>query len=542
MAAFPQPPEQPKIHAAHLPLWLHPPRSLRPRPHHRVWRQDQRDRTSDVSTRTDTIETQPLNLQGEVAGVSSTSEMVVVLPQPGHDFDPVWAPIGLLARVPLGGGATRELLDDVLDADWNPDGSDLAIARRVNGQFSLEYPPGKVLYQTRGYISDLRFSPSGQQIAFLDHPIFGDDRGTVSLIDLQGRRKVLTKEFASEQGLAWSPRADEIWFTSALASEPSALHAVNLAGKEHVVLSAPIRLQLQDVVPDGRVLLATQYMRLQVGVVDTANSTTHDLTVFQWMELEDISRDGSMILLNSFDTGSDSNYRLYVQRTDGSAPVLVGEGAGSSFSFDGKYVTAQDPTDPTKLSIIPTGVGETRTLRAPDNMQYLGSALLPGNQRILITAADSKGSVGTYIQEIANGTVHAVAQGKHVEAFAGILEPGPSPDGKNCILVDGEARHWLQPLDGSVAREIPKLDPGEKILNWHNDSSNLFVSRPDGADIQIYSVNLTTGERKLSNRFSPADKTGMASPSFLFITPDGSRYAYSTLRIFSTLFQVDGLR
>jgi eukaryotic-like serine/threonine-protein kinase len=493
------------------------------------------------STRTDTIETQPLSLQGDVAGVSSTSEMAVVLPQPGHELDPVWAPMGRLARVPLGGGATRELLDDVLDAEWNSDGSDLAVARRVNGQFRLEYPPGKVLYQTRGYVSDLRFSPSGQQIAFLDHPIFGDDRGTVSLIDLQGRRKVLTKEFSSEQGLAWSPRADEIWFTANVASEPSALHAVNLAGKEHTLLSAPIRLQLQDVVPDGRILLATQYMRLQVGVVDIANSRPRDLTVFQWMELEDISRDGSMILLNSFDTGSDSNYRLYVQRTDGSAPVLIGEGAGSSFSFDGKYVTAEDLTEPTKLSIIPTGIGETRVLRAPENMQYLGSALLPGNQQILITAADSKGGIGTYVQDVASGSVHAVAQGRHVKALAGVLEPGPSPDGKNSILVDGEGRHWMQPLDGSAAREIPKLDSAEKIVNWHNDSNNLFVSRPDGSDVQIFTVNLTTGERKLWNRFSPADKTGMASPSFLFITPDGSRYAYSTQRIFTTLFQVDGL-
>ncbi len=95
-------------------------------------------------------------------------------------FDPSGLPRDVLAKAPLGGGATRELLDDVIDADWNKDGSELAVARRVGNRFRLEYPAGKVLYETTGYVSDVRFSAAGDQIAFLDHGIFGDDRGTVS--------------------------------------------------------------------------------------------------------------------------------------------------------------------------------------------------------------------------------------------------------------------------------------------------------------------------------------------------------------------------
>ncbi len=157
-----------------------------------------------ISTRTDTFESQPLNIQADMLGISSNSEMALSL---DRNFDTLWVPSGRLAKAPLGGGATRELLDDVTDADWNKDGSDLAIARRVDGQFRLEYPAGKILYQTTGYISDVRFSPSGDQIAFLDHPFFGDDRGNVSLVDLQGHRRILAGEYSSEQGLAWSARA-----------------------------------------------------------------------------------------------------------------------------------------------------------------------------------------------------------------------------------------------------------------------------------------------------------------------------------------------
>ena len=57
---------------------------------------------------------------------------------------------GTLARVPLGGGAPRELLENVREADWSPDGSQLAIIREAQGKDRLEYPIGKVLYEVSG--------------------------------------------------------------------------------------------------------------------------------------------------------------------------------------------------------------------------------------------------------------------------------------------------------------------------------------------------------------------------------------------------------
>ena len=77
---------------------------------------------------------------------------------------------GTLARMPLGGGAPREILEDVREADWSPDGEQLAIVRSVNGSDRLEFPAGKVLFETPGYVSDLRVSPDGQRVAFFEHP------------------------------------------------------------------------------------------------------------------------------------------------------------------------------------------------------------------------------------------------------------------------------------------------------------------------------------------------------------------------------------
>jgi eukaryotic-like serine/threonine-protein kinase len=78
------------------------------------------------------------------------------------------------------------LLDNVIAADWSPDGTQLAVARCESGKCRLEYPIGKSLYETTDWISHMRVSPQGDAIAFMDHPISGDDRGTVMIVDLKG--------------------------------------------------------------------------------------------------------------------------------------------------------------------------------------------------------------------------------------------------------------------------------------------------------------------------------------------------------------------
>lgn len=69
---------------------------------------------------------------------------------------------GTLARAPLAGGAPREILEDVRWADWDPHG-ELAVVHDANGRNRLEYPIGKVIYESGGWITNIRFSPPGGQ-------------------------------------------------------------------------------------------------------------------------------------------------------------------------------------------------------------------------------------------------------------------------------------------------------------------------------------------------------------------------------------------
>jgi len=122
------------------------------------------------------------------------------------------------------------------------------------------------------------------------------------------------------------------------------------------------------------------------------------------------------------------------------------------------------------------------------------------------------------------------------------LFPGPSPDGKSSIQTDGQDHYWLQSLESGSARELSGIAPGEKIINWHGDSDNLFLAHADGINVQIYNLNLTTGKRQLWTTFSPQDKTARVGHSAVFITPDGLHFAYQSQKIHSTLFLATGLR
>ena len=107
----------------------------------------------------------------------------------------------------------RKLLENAGYADWTPDGKTLVATHRPGNDDQLEWPAGTVILRTQGYFSHLRVSPDGQSAAFLDHPIYGDNRGGVAVCDRSGKKRTLTRDWAVVEGLAWSPDGSEVWFT-----------------------------------------------------------------------------------------------------------------------------------------------------------------------------------------------------------------------------------------------------------------------------------------------------------------------------------------
>jgi len=191
---------------------------------------------------------------------------------------------GTLARMPLEGGAPREILDGVREADWSPDGAELAVIRDVGGKDRLEFPAGKVLAETGGYFSDPRFSPRGDRIAFFEHPFKYDDRGEVAMVDLAGKKIVLSEGYWGEEGLAWSPAGDEVMFSAGNAYNNFRVYAVSLAGKRRVALESAGGLSIHDIRADGRWLTTRDDFFREMQVLAPGQARERDLS---WLDLSD---------------------------------------------------------------------------------------------------------------------------------------------------------------------------------------------------------------------------------------------------------------
>jgi dipeptidyl aminopeptidase/acylaminoacyl peptidase len=212
------------------------------------------------STRLGSAEVRPLDLpEGDITGITASGEMAVVFDRSYNSRRPG----GTLARVSLAGGAPRELLEQVSMADWDPDGRNLAVIRHDGPKPRLEFPIGRVLYVSESRISCPRVSPKGDRVAFKERisGVRTDEGVALRVVDLSGKTTTLAS-MGHWLGVAWSPKGNEVWF-----SDWGILRAVTLGGQQRVLTRFPGPITINDVSPDGRVLVTTAqwYRALTVG-------------------------------------------------------------------------------------------------------------------------------------------------------------------------------------------------------------------------------------------------------------------------------------
>ncbi len=283
---------------------------------------------------------------------------------------------GTMAEVPMTGGSPRALQEGVIAADYAPDGKTLAIVRLADRKVQLEYPAGKVLYTTSGYLDYVRVSPTGNEVAFAEHPVFDDDRGWVSVIDGSGKVKKLTDEFWGIQGLAWAAKQNEIWFTAA-QSVSFQLRAVNLSGNQRLIMTNPQRTRILDIAGDGRALISSELVRGDLTAVDSTGKEQTGLEWFDGSSLNDLLPNGEAFLFTEWGGPSGSLYLAAYRKLDGSAPVALGKGSGPRFSPDGRTAAAVLLTIPPQIALYPIGAGQSRQLALEDISTLLDLAWFP---------------------------------------------------------------------------------------------------------------------------------------------------------------------
>lgn len=484
--------------------------------------------------RSGSSDSKPLGLtDAQVLSISPTGEMALLL-KGVHLYHSIWR--GTLARMPLGGGTPREVLENVQEADWGPNGS-LAVVRFDQDRNYLEYPIGKVLYQTDGYVSNPRVSPKGDAVAFLDHPVPGDDRGSVMLVDANGQTRKLSGDWAGEEGLAWSPSGDEIWFTASRSGEAQALYAVTLSGKERVVARAPITLKLQDISGEGQVLLTGENQSTPISCLAPDETKERDLSWLNAVRINDLSNDGKSFVFTHFGQSSGTNYHVYLRKTDGTSAIQLGEGFGGGLSPDGKWVSAV-LSSPAEIHLLPTGAGQVRVLERFGLEQFgYSTSWLPDAKSIVFNAKEPGHLLRTFVQSVDGGSPRPVTP----EGITGALV---SPDGQFLLAQDLEDKEPIAvyPLNGGEPRPIPSLEREDRVIRWGLDGRSVYVYRPRERPLKLFKLNVTTGKKEAAKEIVPADLAGILGPVNVLITPDGRGYLYAFTRSLSDLYLVRGLK
>lgn len=478
-------------------------------------------------------ESRSLGIQdAELLAISSKGQMAIKL-HPRHriNFDRP----GTLATVPLSGGAPRALLDDVEAADWSADGSQMAVVQFRDGQFSLQYPIGTALFTSPLWVSDPRISPSGERVAFMNHPFSGDE-GSVMVADKSGKVKELSSGWLTLQGLAWSPDGNEIWFTGTRAGVNRALYAVTLEGSERSLARAPGVLTLWDVSREGRVLIGEADERYPLMAKLPGVNGERDLTWFDASYPAGLSGDGKLLLFTEEGEAGGEHYGVYLRGTDGSPALRLGDGNACDISNDGKYAFSRLIGNPSKLYLLPT-TGAPQELAIGSILPRCG-LFLPGGHKILFLGQEPGHKLRVYMldPEIRTPPTPVTPEG----AVAGLLL---GTNGKFVTVQDEGGQSKLYPLDGGAPQPIRGMEPGEGVYGMGSDGRTLFVSRRGALPQKVFRLDSITGRRELWKEIGPADRTGVDSLTrFLRVYQDGSAYTYGYPRRLSQLYLFKGLK
>ena len=483
------------------------------------------------STQPGSPESRTIGLQADLEAVSQRGEMAVLLRKADN--------LNVLARMPMGGGAPREVLEHVQCADWGPDGESLAVVHTVDGRDRIEFPIGRTLYEAQGWLSDLAVSPKGDRIGFAEHPVAIDSRGDVAVIDLNGKRTVISPGWEDIYGVHWTAAGDEVWFSASggggkTAGTDHAIFAATLAGKVRTVMSAPGSLDIADIAPDGRVLVAHGNRRPSIMVRAAGAAEESELTWMDFSWVSDISDDGRKVLFSEQGVAGGPGYAVYLRGTDHSPAVRLGKGMSQYLSPDGRWALAVDLTR-NALMILPTGPGESRTV-APNGIKaYSFATWFPDGKRLLLTGFEEGKATRMYIQDPDAGGLKAVTP-EGVAVRSNTL----SPDGK---WVVAPVRDVLTafPTAGGDPHPVKGASPEDTAIRWSGDGRSLFV-RQGRLPVRIFAIDVTTGQRTLLHEISPRDVVGVDSVGDIRLTPDGKSYAYVYIQNLFSLYQVTGLK
>ena len=481
------------------------------------------------SSRADASETHALGITGDFMAASSKGELAVMIKK-----EQAYIPTGLatLATVPMSGGTPHEVLSDSMGADWSPDGKELAILHFAKNEdlMRIEWPVGHQIAVTSGANGVIRVSPDGQQVALLE---YHDGAASIRVLDRGGRDSAKLGPFVSSDGFAWNPESTALILSTDSGHGETAILRCGLKGGCTTLFRAPVHIVVHDTSADGRMLIEASSARATLQIVDARTGAERDLSWLGGSQVIGISKAGDALVMWEDGTAGAPQTGIYYRKTDGSPPTWLGDGVPIALSGDGKWVLAVDVPGGSKLQLVPTGAGASRSFASPSGGVWRAS-FLPRSDSAIVVADDSAHVRRAYQVDLTSGRFAPVAP-----SLSGVDTAVVSADGKKLAALTRQGVYVVDIAAGTPIL-IPGLTPNDDPIAWSGDGRTLYISPKDESPPSIYVVDPATGHRTLVRRLVPADPSGVVETSTVVMTPDAQTIAYTTFRVStSALFVVD---
>lgn len=441
----------------------------------------------------------------------------------------------LLATESLQERKPHILFNEALGADWGLNDT-LCVLSHNGSTYSVQYPPGHTLYTSNNWLGDLRVSPKGDQIAFLEHPIAGDDAGRVVVVNSAGVSKVLSSGWASAAGLAWHPSKREVWFTAAQSGVNRMLIAVDLSGHHtRQIAQVPGGMELLDIASDGSVLITRSTPQMMMLYGTLGGSFPQNISYRDWSRAVAISADGRTVLFDESGEAGGKHYGTYLQDIENRSSERLGDGRAIDLSPDARWVLMQAADDTSKLVLYSTKDHKVVPVRN-HGFQYVWAKFLPnmGCPEILFEGSLPGQKTQIYRQQLPGETpalVNADSQLKYA-----IIDPTGSlaagcTDKSTIAVID---------IAHGAARQIqtPRLALPVAFVNQHE----LITSNPGKEFLDLQLLNTETREMRPYGRIPVPDPVGSQISFPLSFASNLHTFVYSRLQTLSTLYSVTGWR
>jgi dipeptidyl aminopeptidase/acylaminoacyl peptidase len=344
---------------------------------------------------------------------------------------------------------------------------------------------------------------------------------------------VTSSFFSSVEGLSWSRDGKEVWFTASPSGAARAIYALDMSGKERIVLRVPGTLTLQDVTREGRVLVTEDNALVGIMALPPGEKVEKNLSWFDWSLLNDVSPDGKTLLFSETGEATNGRYGVFLRNVDGSPAIRLGDGTFPALSPDGKWVVATDNGSPAQVELLPTGSGQARRL-TNDGLQHLRAGWMPDGSGVVFTAVEANKPVRVYWMDL-NGKSRAITP----EGIRGVLV---TPDSKYLLGADVDGKRLLYPIQGGDPKPITAaLEANDTPLQFDPDGKSLIVGQR-GVPLKLFRVYLDSNRRELIRELVPADAGGVQTILGARLSADGKSYAYTYYRVLSDLWVIDGLK